>query len=194
MQAVVGVVRSHGQAERLVEGLRRAGIADRHISVLSPATPEAALRAVPTTEAEQPGMGGTIGSVVGGAVGTAGGLAVASLALPGVGPVLAAGAIVSGLLGAAAGGAAGAQLDDVLSHGLPADELYVYRHALRTGRSLVITMVADDAESERVRELMGGLGAESVDAARQDWWIGLRDAEDVEYTRPDGDTREGQQP
>ena len=194
MQAVVGVVRSHGQAERLVEGLRKAGIGDRHISVLSPATPEAALRAVPKTEAEQPGMGGTIGSVVGGAVGTAGGLAAASLALPGVGPVIAAGAIASGLLGAAAGGAVGAQLDDALSEGLPADELYVYRHALRTGRSLVIAMVEDDAESERVRELLGRLGAESVDAAREDWRIGLRDAEEAEYTPQDGEAWKGEDP
>ena len=44
---------------------------------------------------------------------------MASLALPGVGPVIAAGAIALGLVGAVAGGALGGQLDDVLSKGLP---------------------------------------------------------------------------
>ena len=48
-------------------------------------------------------------------------------------PSIAAGAIALGLLGAVAGGALGGQLDDVLSKGLPTDELYVYRHALRNG-------------------------------------------------------------
>jgi hypothetical protein len=111
MQAVVGVVRQHSHAEQLVAGLRELGIPDRRISALSPGTPEAAVRRVPTTDAEQPGIGGAIGSVVGGAAGTAGGLAVASLALPGVGPVIAAGAIALGLVGALAGGALGGQLD-----------------------------------------------------------------------------------
>jgi hypothetical protein len=189
MQAVVGVVRQHSHAEQLVAGLRELGIPDRRISVLSPGTPEAAVRSVPTTDAEQPGIGGAIGSVVGGAAGTAGGLAVASLALPGVGPVIAAGAIALGVLGAVAGGALGGQLDDVLSKGLPADELYVYRHALRTGRSIVIAMVDDEEEAARVHELFARLEAESVDAAREDWWIGLRDAEEAEYTRQGGDFR-----
>jgi hypothetical protein len=151
------------------------------------------VRSVPTTDAEQSGIGGTIGSVVGGAAGTAGGLAVAALALPGVGPVIAAGAIALGLLGAVAGGAIGGQLDDVLSKGLPADELYVYRHALRTGRTVVIVMVDDDAEAERVRGLLASRGAESVDAAREDWWIGLRDAEEAEYARQGGDFRKDEE-
>ncbi len=187
MQAVVGVVRQYAHAELMVAALREIGIPDRRISVLSPGSSESAVRAVPTTDAEQPGIGGTIGSVVGGAAGTAGGLAVASLALPGVGPVIAAGAIALGLVGAVAGGALGGQLDDVLSKGLPTDELYVYRHALRTGRTVVIAMVDDDAEAERVRGLLTSRGAESVDAAREDWWIGLRDAEEAEYTRQGGD-------
>ena len=186
MQAVVGVVRQYPDAHRLVEALRQLDIPGNRVSILSPQAPENAVRAVPTTEAEPPGIGGTIGTVVGGAAGTAGGLAVASLALPGVGPVVAVGALALGLLGAAAGGAVGAQLDDTLSKGLPADELYVYRHALRMGRTIVVATVDDEAQARRVRELMARQGAESVDAAREEWWIGLRDAEEAEYTRAGG--------
>jgi hypothetical protein len=189
MQAVVGVVRQYPDALKLVEALRQIDIPSSRVSILSPQAPESALRAVPTTEAEAPGIGGTIGSVVGGAAGTAGGLAVASLALPGVGPIMAVGAIALGLLGAAAGGAVGTQLDDTLSKGLPVDELYVYRHALRMGRTIVVAMALDEAQARRAREFMARLGAESVDAAREEWWIGLRDAEEAEYTRAGGDFR-----
>ena len=154
MQAVVGVVRQYPDAHRIVEALRELGYSQQSPSASCPhRRRRAPVRAVPTTEAEPPGIGGTIGTVVGGAAGTAGGLAVASLALPGVGPVIAAGAIALGLLGAAAGGSVGAQLDDTLSKGLPADELYVYRHALRMGRTIVVATVDDEAEARRVREL-----------------------------------------
>ena len=55
------------------------------------------------------------------------------------------------------------------------------------GRSIVVAMVEDDAEARKVRELIARLGAESVDAAREEWWVGLRDAEEAEYTRQGGD-------
>ena len=152
MQAVVGVVRTYPEALQIVEAVRALGIPDRHISVLSPHTPEGVIQTLPKTDAEQPGIGGTIGGVVGGAAGTAGGLSVASLALPGVGPVVAAGAIALGLLGAVAGAAVGSRLDDTLSKGLPTDELYVYRDALRRGRSVVVVTVEDEERAERVRQ------------------------------------------
>jgi hypothetical protein len=189
MQAVVGVVRTHPEALQLVEAVRALGIPDRHISVLAPHAPEGAVQSLPKTDAEQPGIGGTIGGVVGGAAGTAGGLSVASLALPGVGPIVAAGAIALGMLGAVAGTAVGRRLDDTLSKGLPTDEVYVYRDALRRGRSVVVVTVESDDGAERVRQRFDELGAESVDAAREDWWIGLRDAEEAYYAREGGDFR-----
>jgi hypothetical protein len=72
-------------------------------------------------------------------------------------PVIGAGAIALGVLGAVAGDAVGDQLDDTLSHGLPTDELYVYRDALQKGRSIVIVMVEDDAQATQVRQLIAGL-------------------------------------
>jgi hypothetical protein len=109
-------------------------------------------------------------------------------------PVIGAGAIALGVRGAVAGDAVGDQLDDTLSHGLPTDELYVYRDALQKGRSIVIVMVEDDAQATQVRQLIAGLGAESVDGAREAWWIGLRDAEEAEYTRQGGDFRKDELP
>src|SRR5215216_2189351 len=115
MKTVAGIFSTRADAEQAVERLRALGLAGENISFLTPgATPEELDAQVPTTETEQPGMGTAFGGVVGGALGVAGGLhlgtALASLLVPGVGPVLAAGMIGAALLGAggaAAGAAAG---------------------------------------------------------------------------------------
>jgi hypothetical protein len=194
MSTVAGIFNSTAEAERAVEALRMANIPEDRVSLLTPGTSESQLDDVPTTETEQEGMGKAVGGVVGGALGVAGGLhlgaAAASLLVPGVGPVLAAGLVGAALLGAggaATGMAAGGALEDSMAEGLPHDELFVYEEALRRGRSVVL-VVADDEVSEGVaRDLFKEVGAESVDAARDAWWVGLRDAEEAEYTVDGGD-------
>src|SRR5258705_9877808 len=132
MQTVVGILNSRSDADSTVERLRKAGIASDNISFLTPDTARNKLSEVPRTETEQPGMGAAMGGVVGGALGAAGGmglgLAIASLLVPGVGPVLAIGMGGAALLGAggALGGAAvGEALEDEMALGLPVDELFV---------------------------------------------------------------------
>lgn len=195
METVAGIFRSRADAERAVEGLRSTGVGEDRISLLAPGTTSGELEAaVPTTETEQPGMGGALGGTVGGALGVAGGLhlgaAAASLFIPGVGPVFAAGLIGAALLGAggaAAGAAAGEKMEEGVAGGLPHDELYVYEDALRQGRTVVIAVADDSDQAERARGILSGNGAESVDAAREDWWVGLRDAEEGEYAKAGGD-------
>ena len=189
MGTVAGIFRSRADAERAAESLRSIGIASDKISFLTPGTSEAQLEAaVQTTETEQPGMGGALGGTVGAAMGAAGGASIgavlASLLVPGVGPVLAAGVIGAALLGAggaAAGAAAGSALEESIE-GLPHDELYIYEDALRKGRSVVFAITDDDDKAEAARNMLAQGGAESVDAAREDWWVGLRGAEEEEYT------------
>ncbi|MGH9902002.1 MAG: hypothetical protein ACRD68_09350 [Pyrinomonadaceae bacterium] len=190
MRTVAGIFRSRTDAARAVESLRAMGLAEERISLLTPGTSDAELEnAVPTTETEQPGMGKALGGTVGGALGVAGGLhlgaAVASFFIPGVGPIMAAGLIGAALLGAggaATGVAAGGALEDSIAEGLPHDELYVYEDALRKGRTVIIAVAETDEQGEAAREALGQAGAESLDAAREDWWVGLRDAEESEYT------------
>jgi hypothetical protein len=194
MSTVAGIFNSHTDAERAVEHLRSVGIAEDHISLLRPGASREQLDEVPTTETEQPGMGSALGGAVGGALGVAGGLplgaAAASLFVPGVGPILAAGLIGAALLGAggaATGAFVGGAAEDSLARGLPHDELFVYEDAIRRGRSVVLVEAEDDAQAETAHGILAQAGAESLDAARENWWVGLRDAEEAEYTVDGGD-------
>jgi hypothetical protein len=194
MSTAAGIFNSSAEAERAVEGLRAAGFGEESISILTPGTSPQQLDDVPTTETEQPGMGTAVGGAVGGALGVAGGLhlgaAAASLLVPGVGPVLAAGLIGAALLGAggaATGAFAGGALEDSMAKGLPHDELFVYEDALRRGRTVVLVVADDEEQADRAREALVRAGAESIDAARESWWVGLRDAEEAEYTVDGGD-------
>jgi len=189
METIVGIFSSRGDGERAVDALKAAGIADDRITLLAPGTADQQIAEVRTTEAEQPGMGKALGATVGGALGVAGGLplgaAIASFFVPGVGPIIAAGLLGAAILGAggaATGAAAGNALEGGLAHGLPHDELFVYEDALRKGRTVVIAFADDGDAAERGRQIMTESGAETVDAARESWWIGLRSAEEEAYT------------
>ena len=195
MKSIVGIFNSFADATRGAALLRTVGISEDRITVLSPHTPEAAVEVrIPTTETEQPGMGQALGGAIGAGLGVAGGIsagtAVASLLVPGVGPVLAFGLLGAALLGAygaAAGALAGGALEKGMYQGLPRDELYVYEDALRRGRSVVIAFAADEQIAENARVELERAGAESIDTAREEWWIGLRDAEHEHYTSQGGD-------
>jgi hypothetical protein len=188
MEPITGVFRSAKTATETAAALHRVGFPHSRINLLLPGTPEKQIHDVPTSEMEQPGaVGAAFGGVLGGALGMVAGygLGVGVTALiPGVGPVIAVGIAAAALLGAggAVGGAiAGAAKDHRNTQGLPADELFFYEDALRQGKSVVIVFAADAQEEERARYVMSNGRAESLDAAREAWWIGLRDAEREHY-------------
>jgi hypothetical protein len=191
MKTVVGIFTSSEEAGRAIDGLQRIGLARDNVSFITPGASQKELEAVPTTDAEQPGVGKAFGGLVGGALGAAGGMqlgtAVASLAIPGVGPIVAIGAAAAALLGvggAIGGAAAGESLENAVSEGLPKDELFIYEDALRKGRTVVIALARDGEQADAAREVLTQAGAESLDAAREEWWIGLRDAEEEAYNVP----------
>lgn len=191
MKTVVGIFSTLNDARRAIEDLRRQGIADRHINLLAPGISADELRReIPTTEGEQPGMGKAVGAVVGTGVGASLGMAAATALIPGIGPIVGVGvaaAALLGLAGALGGAAAGGALEDALSEGLPKDEWFVYEDALKQGRSIVVVLAEDDAEADKAREIFSQHGAESIDAARERWWIGLRSAEEERYAADGGD-------
>lgn len=187
MIAVSGVFKSRADAEKVVEELRKTGTPADHLTLLTPGTVpqiDREIESVPVDETEQPGMGAAIGALMGGGAGLAGGAMLVAL-IPGIGPISALGLLGSAIL-AAAGGTIGAKvgndLDRSTSEGLPHDEIYVYEDALRQGRSVVIALAETGHSADSFREALRSSGAETVDNAREQWWIGLRSSEQEHYS------------
>ena len=181
MQTVAGVFTRRADAERAASGLEAIGIPRDRITLLAPG---ADARQVPTDEGERPGTGAALGAVVGSSTGAAIGFplgAAVTLLVPGVGAVIASGLIGAVLFGAG-GAAVGATLEESLVTGLPRDELFVYEDALRHGRSVVVALVEDEDLAETARRTLAAGGAETIDAGRERWWLGLRSAEQEHYT------------
>jgi hypothetical protein len=189
MNPIVGIFTERAAAERAAAALEAQGIPRERMTILVPGHADSSLAEVPTTESEPPGVGRALGGVVGGAAGAAGGIqagVLTSVLVPGVGPVIALGLLGAALFGAA-GAAVGQALDESLREGLPKDEVFVYEDALRRGRSVLAALVADAPQADAARHALEAAGAETVDAARERWWIGLREAEAADYTAQGGE-------
>jgi hypothetical protein len=188
VEAVTGVFYSRYDAEGAVEKLRAAGLKPDKVTLLTPGKTDKIdkeLESVPLVAAEQSGMGKAIGGVVGAAAGLSGGPLLAAF-LPGVGPIMAVGLLGAAVLaaaGASVGAVAGGKLENSMTEGIPEDELFVYEDALRKGRSVVIALTEQRSDAARLRELLKAEGAEAIDAAKQQWWIGLRSAEQEHYSK-----------
>lgn len=187
MEPIVGIFSATEDAKRAGAALVAGGLSRDRIELLLPGRLEE-LDAVPTEEAEQSGMGQAVAGVVGGAAGASAGFglgtAAASFLIPGVGPVVAVGlaaAALFGAAGAAGGVAAGKALEDSTRSGIPRDELYLYEHALEHGKSVLFARPDSEEQDEWVRRELTAAGAESLDAARHAWWVGIRDAEKMHY-------------
>ena len=195
MEIVTGIYRSRRDAEEAVRQLQGVGIAKNRLSLLTPNERGQRVEGVvPTTDSEEPGMGRAMGAAVGGAMGAAGGatlgLAAASLAVPGVGPVLAFGLLGAALLGAGgavAGAAVGDSIEEGLGEGVPHEDVYLYEDALRHGHSVVIAYAADDDQADRARDVIAQTGSEDIEELREDWWRELRGEEQAHYIRKGGD-------
>ena len=172
MHAVVGIFQTIEDARRGGREIFRV-VPRAHVRLVSPTATGAEIDTLPTDDAEQPGMGAAVGGVVGGAAGAA----LASLLVPPVGAAALAGIAGGALLGAGGGAVAGDVVEEKLSFGVPHDELLVYEEAVRRGRALVVAAAGTSEEADAAREALEAAGAQSVDAAREDWAVGLRDVD-----------------
>ena len=192
MEAVVGIFASRQEAEAACTYFRDVGL--RNWTLLTPdESEEDVTHQVATEDMERGGAGPAIGGVVGGAIGMAGGSQIGTaiaLLMPGVGSILGFGLLGAALLGvggATAGIAAGRAVETSFGEGLPKDDLFLYEDALRDGRSVVIAWAENNSAAVDAREAMLRFGAESVDAARERWWMGLRDVEKEHYLANGGE-------
>jgi hypothetical protein len=187
MESVTGIFTSREAAQHAYEKVREeAGIPADKLTLLIPGSADQIgkeIQSVPTDATEQPGMGTAMGALVGGGVGITGGAVLMAL-MPGVGPITALGllgAAIVGAAGATVGAAAGAKFEKSSFEGLPEDEIFLYEDALRKNYSVVIALADDESSASRIRDLLKQEGAESIDAAREQWWTGLRSSEQSRY-------------
>ena len=150
MQTITRVYDNYDNAKSAVRDLEAGGIASSQISLMANKTVSAAHDGVANASEAGPGAG--VGAVVGGAAGLLAGLGI--MAIPGVGPVVAAGWLASTALGAAVGGATGGILGALVDSGVPEDHAHVYSEAVRRGSTL-LSVKAEDSQISAVNSILG---------------------------------------
>lgn len=161
-KAVIGLVSTTSQAEIIVDELQRAGFSASDISALFPdnkGTRDFALEK--NTKAPEGAVAGaSAGGVIGGTIGLLAG--IGALAIPGLGPFIAAGPLMAALSGAAAGAGVGGLTGALVGMGIPELEAKQYEGKVASGSILVSVHVDDSAERSRAKQILETRGATDV--------------------------------
>ncbi|RUM95425.1 hypothetical protein EET67_23360 [Pseudaminobacter arsenicus] len=173
MQTITALFDTHAEARRAVSALENEGIASDDISIVGRNEDD------DSSASEGAATGAGLGAAAGGAGGLLAGLGL--MAIPGVGPVVAAGWLVSTLAGAAAGaaagGVAGGLIGALTDDGVDEGDAHVYAEGLRRGGTLVSARVPDELAPTARAILSSG----AVDIARRrdryldEGWTGFDD-------------------
>ncbi|MDX2052851.1 MAG: DUF3341 domain-containing protein [Polyangiaceae bacterium] len=161
-KTVIGLVASTTQAEQIVSELQRAGISTNDISVLFP--DKAGTRDFAHEQNTKAPEGAVAGASAGGALGGTLGLlaGIGALAIPGVGPFIAAGPILAALSGAAAGATVGGIAGAVIGLGIPELEAKQYEGKIKNGNILMSIHVEGGEESARAKAILQTHGATDI--------------------------------
>lgn len=156
---------TEAQADTIVRNLQAGGFSGSEISVLMAdrgVTKDFAIERN-TKMPEGAATGAGTGAVVGGALGWMAG--IGALAIPGVGPLIAAGPILAALSGVAIGGAVGGLTGTLIGMGIPEYEAKHYEGKLKSGVVLISTHAADEHRSKRAQEIFERAGANDITTA-----------------------------
>jgi len=161
-KSVFCIATTQGQAETIVARLQSQGFADSEISVLLPDTAGTGdFGHVASTKASEGVTAGvTTGGVAGGALGLLAG--IGALAIPGVGPFIAAGPIMAALSGAAIGATTGGIVGGLIGLGIPEIEAKRYSEKLQKGNYLVAVRAIDGDQIDRAEKIFKEAGAEDI--------------------------------
>jgi uncharacterized protein YcfJ len=166
-KTVIGIAETDTQAESIVNALQAAGIAGTDISVLLPdqqgsrdfahehntKAPEGAVAGASTGGV----IGGTLGLLVG----------IGALAIPGLGPFIAAGPLMAALSGAAAGAAAGGITGALIGLGIPEIEAKRYEGKVKGGNILIAAHVSSSELQDRAKSVLQREGAHDVSTSSE---------------------------
>lgn len=164
-KSVYAIAISEGQAYQIVDSLVNSGFASNDISVLlsdKESTHEFS-HEKHTKAPEGAVTGASAGGVVGGTLGLLAG--IGALAIPGVGPLIAAGPLMAALSGAAAGAALGGIGGALIGMGIPEIEAKRYENRIAQGNILLSVHTRDSDETSRAKEILERAGAEDISVA-----------------------------
>jgi len=153
-KSVIGVFNNRDQAERAVNELRQRGFTTNEISIVAK---EEERREGGGNTTNDLTTGTTTGGILGGLAGLA--LGAGALAIPGIGPIVAAGPIAAAITGAATGGLAGALID----FGIPAERGEYYQEKIRHGKILAV-IKCDDNKVNDAANILRTNGAQDVES------------------------------
>src|SRR5881227_26298 len=165
--AVFGLYPSYEAVERAVDALRVAEFRSTDISVLFPenvGTKDFA-HEKGTKAPEGATTGGTTGFIVGGALGWLAG--IGALAIPELGPFIAAGPIMAALAGAGAGGVVGGITGALIGMGIPEYEAKRYEGRIKEGGILLSVHCDDSRWTKRAKQILEETGAEDVSSTSE---------------------------
>jgi hypothetical protein len=160
--AVFGIYKSRSQAERAVDRILAAGFSNNDISVLLPDSQSSKEFAHEknTKAPEGTTAGVTTGGVVGGTLGLLAG--IGALAIPGLGPFIAAGPIMASLAGLGVGGVVGGLIGALVGMGIPEYEAKRYEGRVKEGGVLLSVHCDTSDEVSRAKDLLKETGAEDI--------------------------------
>ena len=163
--AVFGIYKTASHAERAVDRIVAAGYSNNDISVLLPdAQSSKEFAHEKNTKApEGTAAGVTTGGIVGGTLGLLAG--IGTLAIPGLGPFIAAGPIMASLAGLGVGGAVGGLIGALVGMGIPEYEAKRYEGRVKDGGVLLSVHCDTSDEISRAKELLKETGAEDISSA-----------------------------
>src|SRR5215217_53761 len=177
-KTVVGLFDTISAAQNVVQELVNAGFPRNDISLLASDRRGEYARTVGGTTESAAGEGAAAGAVGGGVLGGVLGLLVGlgALAIPGIGPVIAAGPLAAALgtagatavAGAGIGAATGGVLGALVGAGIPEADAGFYAEGVRRGGTLVIAKASDDM-AQRAYDTMRRYGAVDVDERSGSW-------------------------
>jgi hypothetical protein len=166
-QSVIGIVETELQAERIISALHVNGVPFDEVSVLFPDKSGSRdfAREHDTKAHEGAVTGVSAGGVIGGTIGLLAGLG--ALAIPGVGPFIAAGPLMAALSGAAAGAAVGGIAGALVGLGIPETEANTYEGKIRSGNILIAIHTETSEAEKRAKRAFEQYGAHDVSAVAE---------------------------
>jgi hypothetical protein len=163
--AAFGIFASRASAESAVDRLTAAGFSNQDVSVLM--ADKDGSKEFATEKNTKAPEGTTTGVGVGGAIGGTLGLlaGVGALAIPGVGPLIAAGPIMAALAGLGVGGAVGGVVGALVGMGIPEYEAKRYEGRVKDGGVLLSVHCDSSDEVSKAKDILKAAGAEDISSS-----------------------------